>query len=57
MSAEHGEGLANLMGEIADRLPEPQEDDELNRPLHLAIVGRPNAGKSTLLNRCWAKSA
>ena len=51
VSAEHGEGLANLMGEIADRLPGPQEEDELNRPLHLAIVGRPNAGKSTLLNR------
>ncbi len=51
VSAEHGEGLANLMSEIADRLPEPQEEDGLNRPLHLAIVGRPNAGKSTLLNR------
>ena len=51
VSAEHGDGLADLMGEIADRLPEEQADDELNRPLHLAIVGRPNAGKSTLLNR------
>jgi len=51
VSAEHGEGLANLMGEIADRLPEETPADELNQPLHLAIVGRPNAGKSTLLNR------
>jgi GTP-binding protein len=51
VSAEHGEGLADLMGEIADRLPEAVPEDELNRPLHLAIVGRPNAGKSTLLNR------
>jgi GTP-binding protein len=52
VSAEHGEGLADLMGEIADRLPPESEDtDEANRPLHLAIVGRPNAGKSTLLNR------
>ena len=51
VSAEHGDGLADLMGEIADRLPEEQEADELNRPLHMAIVGRPNAGKSTLLNR------
>ena len=51
VSAEHGDGLADLMGEIADRLPEEVPEDELNRPLHLAIVGRPNAGKSTLLNR------
>ena len=52
VSAEHGEGLADLMGEIADRLPEQHEDPEdATRPLKLAIVGRPNAGKSTLLNR------
>ncbi len=70
ISAEHGEGIADLMGEIADRVPpeavpeasddvqEPQEGDEALElpprppgPLKLAIIGRPNAGKSTLLNR------
>jgi GTPase len=55
VSAEHGEGVADLMSEIADRLPpEPTPVDEEfddNRPLKLAIVGRPNAGKSTLINR------
>ena len=53
MSAEHGVGLSDLMTEIADRLPDQtgMEPDDLNRPLHLAIIGRPNAGKSTLLNR------
>jgi GTP-binding protein len=53
VSAEHGEGIADLMSEIAARLPPealvPDEADE--KPLKLAIVGRPNAGKSTLLNR------
>ncbi len=63
VSAEHGEGIADLMGEIADRLPpepapEVTEDDpdgqEAERPpgpLRMTIVGRPNAGKSSLLNR------
>jgi len=65
VSAEHGEGLSDLMSEIFDRLPKlsdeeaeaaaaPVEDvdpeDGPPRPLKLAIVGRPNAGKSTLLN-------
>ena len=60
VSAEHGDGISELMMEIADRLPpredlirDSREDDEQDpdRPLKLAIVGRPNAGKSTLLNR------
>ena len=54
VSAEHGDGVADLMSEIADHLPpeaaiaHPGTEE---RPLKLAIVGRPNAGKSTLLNR------
>src|SRR5580658_8005788 len=54
ISAEHGDGIADLMSEIAARLPseaEVTEADEDGKPLKLAIVGRPNAGKSTLLNR------
>jgi GTP-binding protein len=52
VSAEHGDGLADLMREIADRLPgDPEAEEHADRPLKLAIVGRPNAGKSTLLNR------
>jgi GTP-binding protein len=51
VSAEHGEGIADLMSEIAERLPaEAEAPEDADRPLKLAIVGRPNAGKSTLLN-------
>ena len=52
VSAEHNEGIYDLMSEVAAYLPEALEDEETdeNKPLHLAIVGRPNAGKSTLLN-------
>jgi GTP-binding protein len=51
VSAEHGEGVSDLMSQIAERLPpEPAAEEGADRPLKLAIVGRPNAGKSTLLN-------
>jgi GTP-binding protein len=55
VSAEHGEGLADLMAEIAARLPAEAHDLSLAADavpaLKLAIIGRPNVGKSTLLNR------
>ncbi|KQU53168.1 ribosome-associated GTPase EngA [Sphingomonas sp. Leaf339] len=61
MSAEHGEGVGDLFEALVaiidkdkDEFPpeEDEEDDErLDAPLKLAIVGRPNAGKSTLINR------
>ena len=56
LSAEHGEGVADLFEAMLPHLPEPVEeepDDEpfADGPLKLAIVGRPNAGKSTLINR------
>jgi GTP-binding protein len=57
LSAEHGEGIADLFEallphiEREDDLVEDEEDDSPDAPLKLAIVGRPNAGKSTLVNR------
>ncbi len=51
-SAEHNRGIADLELAIAERLPaSPDDEVRLETGVHLAIVGRPNAGKSSLLNR------
>lgn len=58
LSAEHGEGMGDLFEALLPILdplqPDPdaaETEDEESGPLKLAIVGRPNAGKSTLINR------
>jgi len=62
ISAEHGEGMADLyeallpildplIAEAAALAEAADTPDEENGPLKLAIVGRPNAGKSTLINK------
>ncbi len=58
ISAEHGEGIGELLSQMdaalkkhEPLLPDPGGDEEdEDRPLRIAIVGRPNAGKSTLIN-------
>ena len=57
VSAEHGVGLSDIMSEIVSLFPdEPEADDQAEQetpeePLCIAIIGRPNVGKSTLTNR------
>lgn len=50
VSAEHGLGVAELMDAIAERVAVTETEDESDE-VRIAITGRPNVGKSSLLNR------
>ncbi|XZG71836.1 ribosome biogenesis GTPase Der [Chitinibacteraceae bacterium HSL-7] len=49
VSASHGEGVREMMNEILDQFPREKDEPESDHP-KFAIVGRPNVGKSTLVN-------
>jgi len=60
ISAEHGEGLADLYDALRTALPDAAGERETDdapvsvaedKPIRIAVVGRPNTGKSTLINR------
>ena len=58
LSAEHGEGVVDLFEHLRPWVERDEDEDEEEAgegPLKLAIVGRPNAGKSTLINRILAE--
>ena len=50
-SAEHGRGVEALLQDVVARLPAAVENETAKRPLRVAIVGRPNVGKSSYVNR------
>ncbi|MEO8668363.1 MAG: ribosome biogenesis GTPase Der, partial [Bauldia sp.] len=55
ISSEHGEGMGDLHDALAERIDAAPELDEAEtpgtKPILMAVVGRPNVGKSTLINR------
>jgi GTP-binding protein len=51
ISAEHGRGVDELIGAVTRLLPEVTEDGVAGHAVSVAIVGRPNVGKSSLVNR------
>jgi GTP-binding protein len=51
ISAAHGRGVDELLDQVVSRLPEHKEAAAAAPDLRLALIGRPNVGKSSLLNR------
>lgn len=50
LSAEHGKNIGDLLEKITENLPEIAEEEEDSEVLNIAIVGKPNVGKSSLVN-------
>jgi GTP-binding protein len=52
ISAEHGNGVGDLLDEVVKVLSfDAEEEEEGERPVRVAIIGRPNVGKSSLVNK------
>jgi GTPase len=51
ISAEHGSGIGELLDAVFEHLTFDEEETEKGKAIKLAIIGRPNVGKSSLLNR------
>lgn len=51
VSSEHGAGMGDLLDAIVERLPTVADVEEVRDEIHVAIIGRPNVGKSSLINK------
>ncbi len=51
VSSVHGHGTGDLLDQVLEYLPASQEDEEEEDAIKVAVIGKPNAGKSSLVNR------
>ena len=51
LSSLHGSGTGDLLDAIVDKLPAPVDEDEDEDIIRVAVIGKPNAGKSSIINR------
>lgn len=51
VSAVHGHGTGDLLDEVVKFLPEQEEEDDDDEIINVAVIGKPNVGKSSLVNK------
>jgi len=56
VSSVHGHGTGDLLDEVIKYFPEDNEEEELNEGIKVAVIGKPNVGKSSLVNTMCGES-
>ena len=51
VSSVHGHGTGDMLDDVISHFPETDEDDYAEEDIRVAVIGKPNAGKSSLINR------
>lgn len=51
VSSVHGHGTGDLLDEVIKYFPETEDEEENDEIIHVAVIGKPNAGKSSLINK------
>ena len=51
ISAEQGLGLGDMLDMVVETFPEQEEEEEADEKLKIAVIGKPNTGKSSLINK------
>ena len=56
VSSVHGHGTGDLLDEVLKYFPDKNEEDDESDRIKVAVIGKPNAGKSSLINRCTGEN-
>ena len=51
ISSTNAQGIGDVLDEVIEKLPKNQEEENIDEPIKVAVIGKPNVGKSSLINK------